>query len=366
VRDYLGEVQVNRDIMGTLSNVASREEEDFWWLNNGITLLASNATIAGKELSLENVQIVNGLQTTETIYRYFSEHPAANDDRAVLIKIIITDNDEIRDKIIKATNYQNGVEIASLRATDPIQRNIEHFLMDHGWYYDRRKNFHKNQGRAAERIVSMSAVGSAVRALVLRDPAVAVREKTRWMRDDDQYSQIFNSSWNLGVFLACVEIVKAVDLVLRDEKKQRPKYARRQLASYHFLISLLYVCQKLRSVSYSPNDLAPLVGSKPSASDVNSIIGHLTACAPSFGSPAAKSRKRPRPGADFAEYVITELKKNNYQALPAPGSEEALLGKGPQSSGGPAVEVRTPATPPNRANRDKTGGKSAEKWWKFW
>jgi hypothetical protein len=61
VRDFLGEVLVNRDIMGTLSNVASREEEDFWWLNNGITLLASNATIAGKELSLENVQIVNGL-----------------------------------------------------------------------------------------------------------------------------------------------------------------------------------------------------------------------------------------------------------------------------------------------------------------
>ncbi|MBZ5489947.1 MAG: AIPR family protein [Acidobacteriia bacterium] len=46
----------------------------------------------------------------------------------------------------QTTNYQNGVEIASLRATDTLQRNIEHFLGDKGWYYDRRKNHYKNQG----------------------------------------------------------------------------------------------------------------------------------------------------------------------------------------------------------------------------
>jgi hypothetical protein len=42
---------------------------DFWWLNNGITILATSATMVGKTLHLEDIQIVNGLQTTETIFR---------------------------------------------------------------------------------------------------------------------------------------------------------------------------------------------------------------------------------------------------------------------------------------------------------
>ncbi len=62
VRDYLGDVQVNSDIADTL---LAPGVVDFWWLNNGITILASGATVAGKALSIDNVLIVNGLQTTE-------------------------------------------------------------------------------------------------------------------------------------------------------------------------------------------------------------------------------------------------------------------------------------------------------------
>lgn len=69
VRDYLTGSPVNKDIEETLSSGESKDAFDFWWLNNGITILASNANVAGKEISLENVQIVNGLQTTETIFQ---------------------------------------------------------------------------------------------------------------------------------------------------------------------------------------------------------------------------------------------------------------------------------------------------------
>jgi hypothetical protein len=155
VRDYLGEVRINRDIEETLKATKESNKEDFWWLNNGITLLATHATVAGKELSLENVQIVNGLQTTETIFNHFKTEKDCNDKRAVLVKIILTEDEVIRDKIIKATNYQNMVNLASLRGTDKIQRDIEHFLCDYGWFYDRRKNFYKNQGKPVDRIISM-------------------------------------------------------------------------------------------------------------------------------------------------------------------------------------------------------------------
>jgi len=59
VRDYQGNVEVNKGIRKSLTSADSPE---FWWLNNGVTILCSDATSAGKAYSLSNIQIVNGLQ----------------------------------------------------------------------------------------------------------------------------------------------------------------------------------------------------------------------------------------------------------------------------------------------------------------
>ncbi|QTR06142.1 AIPR family protein, partial [Saccharothrix algeriensis] len=41
---------------------------EFWWMNNGATIICSSATINGKEFVLDDVQVVNGLQTSYTIF----------------------------------------------------------------------------------------------------------------------------------------------------------------------------------------------------------------------------------------------------------------------------------------------------------
>jgi len=71
-------------------------------------------------MQLKNVQIVNGLQTTETIYRFFSEHKQSKDERALLVKVILAADEEARARIIKATNYQNTVDLSSLSSTFAI------------------------------------------------------------------------------------------------------------------------------------------------------------------------------------------------------------------------------------------------------
>src|SRR5260370_11812460 len=55
IRDYQGKVEVNEGIKTTLEE---QTVEDFWWLNNGITIIATNGTIVGKTISLEEPQIV--------------------------------------------------------------------------------------------------------------------------------------------------------------------------------------------------------------------------------------------------------------------------------------------------------------------
>lgn len=128
VRDYQGDVEVNKEIRQSLEDL---EGPEFWWLNNGITVICSRATVVGKTYALDDVQVVNGLQTSHTVFDVLrgaaEDHPAL--DRAVLVRILVTDDASTRDRVIRATNRQTSVPAASLRATDEIQRDIEAYFL---------------------------------------------------------------------------------------------------------------------------------------------------------------------------------------------------------------------------------------------
>ena len=151
VRDYMGENKVNEDIAASLKNEVV---SDFWWLNNGITILTTSAVVNGKNMLMQDIQVVNGLQTTETIYRHFKSGATKSADGTLSIKIIVSKDEQLRDQIIRATNNQTAVEQAALHATDKIQRDIEQILERHEFYYERRKNYYRNIGRPPSRFVT--------------------------------------------------------------------------------------------------------------------------------------------------------------------------------------------------------------------
>ncbi|WP_309500366.1 AIPR family protein [Streptomyces shenzhenensis] len=53
--------------------------------------------------------------------------------RLIQVRILVTGNQAARDAVIRATNRQTTVPVASLRATDDIQRQIESYFYDRGW-----------------------------------------------------------------------------------------------------------------------------------------------------------------------------------------------------------------------------------------
>ncbi len=283
VRDYLGEVQINNDIATTLKNHSSPTSEDFWWLNNGVTILATNAFVAGKELCIENVQIVNGLQTTETIFRHFScsSGSASHDGRAILVKVIQANDDNVRSRIIKATNYQNSVDLASLRGLDKIQRDIEDFLAKHGWFYDRRKNFYKNQGKPIERIVTVPYLAAAVRAIALGEPARSQRQRSKSLRDDGTYRQIFDERWDIEVFLASLEITKAVENAIHTRSSVLDSLP---IALVHYL-GYLFICDALGKPHYNPNEVGKLVGRLPTTEQLEALKKELAEASTAYGIP---------------------------------------------------------------------------------
>jgi len=218
VRDYQGNVEVNREITASLQNP---EAPEFWWLNNGITIVCSQATSVGKRLSLSDVQIVNGLQTSytlhETLYdRYVTDPSDPVFDRLVQVRILVTVDQAARDSVIRATNRQTSVPVASLRATDDIQRQIESYFLEHDWFYDRRKNFYRNQGRPTDRIVSIPLLAQSVMAMALGRPDYARARPSSLLKSDSDYRRVFSEKTELAVYLWLAKAQRQVDEFLQS------------------------------------------------------------------------------------------------------------------------------------------------------
>lgn len=210
VRDYQGKNAVNTCIANTLS---SESVEDFWWLNNGITILADAITqITTKELSLLNPEIVNGLQTSTEIYNYFSDNPSkkSNEKRNVLIRVVVPESEAVRDNIIFATNNQTNIPKSSLRVTDTIHLQIEMYFKSRGLYYDRRKNYYKNQKKKSTEIVGVSFLAQCLISIILRKPDFARARPSTLLTDDDTYALLYEENQNLGAYYNAAIIGKKI------------------------------------------------------------------------------------------------------------------------------------------------------------
>jgi hypothetical protein len=215
VRDYQGSVVVNTGIRKTLEN---KHSENFWYLNNGVTIITPKAVMAGKQLTIEDPQIVNGLQTSHEIYQHFSQlEDHEGDDRAVLVRVICEEDEEARDRIIRATNSQTSIPPASLRSSDDIHRNIEDFLKANGFYYDRKKNYYKNQGMPVAKIISIPYMAQSMMAITLLKPDSARARPSTLINSDSEYKKIFSLDKPIDMYLKAVQIMKAVESFLKPE-----------------------------------------------------------------------------------------------------------------------------------------------------
>lgn len=123
IREYLGATgAINKKIMETLKN--PDERVNFFYYNNGITIIAeniSNENTSGgfKKLSIDNPQIVNGCQTVSTIYETLSSLPEQTlekefKDTYVMLKILKIPSNDVKlqtlsNNIVTYNNSQNAI-----------------------------------------------------------------------------------------------------------------------------------------------------------------------------------------------------------------------------------------------------------------
>lgn len=168
VRAYLGENKVNSEIRSTIEN----NPENFLAFNNGLVISAEKAEVElGRLMKLEGVQIINGGQTTASIYQTWlaARNNRRNPERAeeikknleivrVSAKIVVPRKEladdllawnEFRAGISKAANSQTAVKISDLSANSQFQINlarvINGLLTPEGdyWVYERARGLYK-------------------------------------------------------------------------------------------------------------------------------------------------------------------------------------------------------------------------------
>lgn len=250
VRDFQGATEVNAAIKQTLD---SETTPDFWWLNNGVTILASRSNISGDIVSIADPQIVNGLQTSTQIAQHFGSD-SKPDERGVMIKIISSDDDEVRDKIIKATNSQNAVQPATLRATDKVQRDIESTLKGSGLFYDRRKNLYKNEGRPADKIVSIPLMAQVLMSILLGRPDDARARPSSLIKDDKVYRDLFSETIPVQVYSFAGVLIKRIE----SHIKGRPELTARDRNNIRFYVATHVVWTMTKTVQPTPAKIGAL------------------------------------------------------------------------------------------------------------
>ena len=209
VRDYNGKSNpVNKQIRATLEETPAASQEDFWWLNNGITILADECPVNGHKMKIKNPEVVNGLQTSHEIFEWYNAHKKDRDTRNVLVRVIVPTDEKSRSKIIKATNSQTAVSTLSLMSTDQIQEDIEDRLRLYGLFYDRKKGEYRRLKKAIKKIVGMSAMAQAVMAVALQKPDQARGRPETYVKEHT--SEVFDTNIDRDLYAACILLDRQV------------------------------------------------------------------------------------------------------------------------------------------------------------
>lgn len=127
VRDFQGNTTVNEEIIKTMRNEA--ESQYFGLYHNGITIVAKNLRLTGESATLKNFQIVNGCQTSHIIAenrKYITDDNRIN-KMFIPIKLIATEDDNIINSVIKATNKQNEVKQEAFESLQEFHKGLEEF-----------------------------------------------------------------------------------------------------------------------------------------------------------------------------------------------------------------------------------------------
>lgn len=210
VRFFLGEdKKINSSIIETAADKS--KAVNFWAMNNGITIIGDSIEpLDSSSFSLSNPQIVNGCQTIHCLHHTYLSEQSLPDNLKVFVKMVKTSDTDVQTDIISATNSQNQVKSASLKANDDIQRNIEKHLKDFGVYYERRDNFYKRQGYTGNKVIGLLKMAQIIHTVANKESIIAMNDTSTLFDSEGKYNTIFNAKSDYDFYRFAVNLYQKI------------------------------------------------------------------------------------------------------------------------------------------------------------
>jgi hypothetical protein len=171
VRDFQGESNdVNKGIVSTITGDST---DLFGVLNNGVTIVTTSLNNTGNTFTIKDYQIVNGCQTSNVIY---NNRDSVNiDSLHIPIKIIATENEDVKNQITFATNSQTQIKKEQLASVTQFQRHLEQYYNsfegDKKLYYERRsKQYNRDASIIKNKIITIPYQIKAFSSMFLQNP----------------------------------------------------------------------------------------------------------------------------------------------------------------------------------------------------
>lgn len=193
LRYHISGAPIDRAIKESIT----KNPDDFWFKNNGITIICEDFEISGKEVKLQHFSIVNGGQTTYNLYR--SKDLVRDNDFYLPCKIIKVRGDNEDQKglfvleIAKATNSQKAIKAIDLKANSPEQIRFARAMREVGVYYQTKRgekipDEYKSEGY---KNTDLAEVGKLCLAAIFQLPGTS-RNKPSTLYNPEYYEPIFS------------------------------------------------------------------------------------------------------------------------------------------------------------------------------
>lgn len=217
VRDFQGMNPVNKDIQNTLQN--SHNKVLFPVLNNGITIVASQAKRVRTSITLTNYQIVNGCQTCHILF--YNKDILEN--VFVPVKIISSDSSETVNSITKATNWQTQVTEEAFETTRDFHKELERVFLvlqkERGYnlYYERRSKQYAYHSKIKKyQIITMPILLYSFMSMFLDMPHSTQHYYGLMLKEHKK--KIFDSSHSLMAYYLAAFLFNKITWIISQQK----------------------------------------------------------------------------------------------------------------------------------------------------
>lgn len=254
IRDFQGSSEtVNSNIIETIKGSYS---DKFWCFNNGITIIAYNiSSPIDNEITMSNFQIINGCQTSYSVYEAFSSiENIESINFEIVIKVINIKedveenwNEDLVLKIIESTNAQTKIDSFAFESHKPIHKRIEEFflLKESPLYYERKPKYYERRGKAKVRILNPQELFKVCYSILYKRPSQTRNNPAELFKKDSE--KIFSLNNNLEWFWITYNLYNKINIEL-IELLQKKEYTDDNIIEFIFKNGSLHLARVVFSL----------------------------------------------------------------------------------------------------------------------